>query len=71
MSEFGPNSEEAIFVKKVCRWGEAPAVKATRTDGFGSKWGLARLDRLSRRSRLAGAEIFKENVGQHPHLARG
>jgi hypothetical protein len=28
-------------------------------------------DRLSRRSQLAGAEVFKENVGQHPHLALG
>jgi 2-iminobutanoate/2-iminopropanoate deaminase len=39
-----------------------------RTDGSGGIWELAW---LSRRSRLAGAEVFKENVGEHPHLARG
>jgi hypothetical protein len=44
---------------------------ARRTDGFGGKWELPWLDRLNRRSRLAGAEVFKENVGQDPHLARG
>jgi hypothetical protein len=42
--------------------------KVTRRGG---KWVLAWLDRLKRRSRLAGAEVFNENVGQHPQLARG
>jgi hypothetical protein len=31
---------------------------------FGGKWELAWLDRLSRGSRFAGAEVVKENVGQ-------
>ena len=48
------------------------AVQANRTDDFGrSKLALARLDRLSRRSQLAGAEVFKKNVDQHSYLARG
>jgi hypothetical protein len=44
--------------------------RLSKPDGFGGMRELAWLDRLSRRSRLPGAEVFKENVGQHPHLAR-
>jgi hypothetical protein len=33
---------------------------------------MDKVRRLSKPDRsLAGAEVFKENVGQHPHLARG
>jgi hypothetical protein len=40
-------------------------------DGFGAKCELAWLDRLNCRERLAGAEVFKENVGEDLHLRWG
>jgi hypothetical protein len=43
----------------------AGSIASTWTDGFGGKWELAWLDRLSRPSRLAGAEVFKENGGEN------